>query len=330
MNLQRFLSFLSCLLVSSCVAQTTPKPKNGDPASKKGRHESNGWTHLAQVTDKRMAEISGLAVSSTEKGVLWAHNDGNDSNLYALGEKGEVRGVVAITGAESLYDWEDLAPFSLGGKPYLLIADTGDNTRKRTEVFLHAIPEPVGLPSKTAVSWTIPFRYEDGPQDCEAVAVDQATNTILIISKLKANTVVYSLPLKKPNSPEPAIAKKVATLAGPKEFPIQLLEVGLKRALFGSSATGADILTGTNRTLAVLTYTDCLLYTRNKEDKTWAEACQRDPKVIALPAVMQPEALCARANNTLFVTSENPPTPIYQTDPRTWKLPQPKKPASGE
>ena len=46
--------------------------------------------------------------------------------MYAVGTDGSDYGALTLRHASN-YDWEDLAVFELDDKPYLLIADTGDN-----------------------------------------------------------------------------------------------------------------------------------------------------------------------------------------------------------
>ncbi|EQD65719.1 integral membrane protein, partial [mine drainage metagenome] len=71
------------------------------------------------VDDARLSELSGLAVSPSDPTRYWAHNDsGNPAELFALDRAGHVLAQVRITGATA-FDWEDIAAFTLRGKPYL-------------------------------------------------------------------------------------------------------------------------------------------------------------------------------------------------------------------
>src|SRR4030095_7791087 len=56
-----------------------------------------------------LKESSGLAISRTQPGVLWSHNDSGDGpNLSAIDGSGKLLGVFRGTGAMAR-DWEDIA-----------------------------------------------------------------------------------------------------------------------------------------------------------------------------------------------------------------------------
>ena len=59
------------------------------------------------VVPDELRESSGLAISRTQPGVLWSHNDSGDGpNLYALDISGKLLGVFRVNGAMAR-DWED-------------------------------------------------------------------------------------------------------------------------------------------------------------------------------------------------------------------------------
>lgn len=85
----------------------------------------------------------------------------------------------------------------------------------------------------------------------------------------------------------------------------------LKAGLLGTRATGMDVAPN-GRLAAVLTYTDVRLFART-EEQSWGEALQERPRLIALPRIYQPEALCFSADNRfLMVSSEESPTPLFR------------------
>ena len=126
-----------------------------------------------------IGELSGLAASHKNPGVFWAINDsGNRSELYAVNRNGRHLETFAVP--ESNVDWEDLASFKRDGKSWLVIADTGDNRRRRSSSFLYLVEEPEATAGGTATAeagrslatqTTIEFSYEDGPQNVESIAV---------------------------------------------------------------------------------------------------------------------------------------------------------------
>src|SRR5688572_22353389 len=76
-------------------------------------------------TDPELDEVSGLAASHVHAGVFWAHNDGGDpQKLMAIRADGTRMASFKVAGAGHV-DWEDIDSFTLDGRPYLLVADTG-------------------------------------------------------------------------------------------------------------------------------------------------------------------------------------------------------------
>ena len=94
------------------------------------------------VGDSRLGEISGMAASPSTPGRFWVHNDsGSPADVYAIDTAGRVQAQLRITGAQPV-DGEDMAAFTLDGKSWLLLADTGDNGGKRKHVELVVVEEP--------------------------------------------------------------------------------------------------------------------------------------------------------------------------------------------
>lgn len=127
--------------------------------------------------DKRISESSGVAPSRRTPGLLWTHDDsGEPPYLFATDTTGAVRGTFSVTGARNL-DWEDIALGPCGRSACLYLADTGDNSERRSVVVLYRVPEPT-LPDRrpkqvrpTAPAQAVTFRYPDGPHDVEAMWV---------------------------------------------------------------------------------------------------------------------------------------------------------------
>jgi hypothetical protein len=142
--------------------------------------------------DPALRETSGLVASRLTPGVLWAHNDsGNTPTLFALDEQG---GVLAELDLDVAFlDWEDMATGpGPGGRPYLWVADTGDNLGLRPRVTIYRVPEPdvdvapAEEPRPLAVPVgleRITVRYPDGPHDVEALLVDPVTGDAFLVGK---------------------------------------------------------------------------------------------------------------------------------------------------
>jgi hypothetical protein len=254
---------------------------------------------LCKLMNEDIHESSGLAYSVSEKDILWTHNDSGDSpRIFAFDLDGRDLGAFEINGADAV-DWEDMASFAMEGRGYLLIADVGDNYRGREFVTLYLVREPdVERDHENAgrvidVEQRIDFTYEDGPRDCESVAVDPATRTVFLVSKSKRKKCkVYSLPLDELSTGEIASAVAVASIN------VQY-------------ATAMDVSADGGRAV-VLTYLEAYEWTR-QESETWAEAFGRTPYLMLMPPRPQGESICyAPDGQSLYLTSEAAPAPLWE------------------
>ncbi|MEK7954153.1 hypothetical protein [Luteolibacter soli] len=260
------------------------------------RQEPKVSLHLPAVS-----EASGLAVSPKNPDRLWIVNDsGCSADLYRAGTDGSDHGKVAVQGAKNV-DWEDLSSFVLDGKPYLLIADTGDNNSNRPQSQLYIVPEPKKKDQEVAVAWTIRFTFEDGPRDCESVAVDEKAGKILLISKRTSPPFLYELPLK-PAGNEPLVARKIGKITDP-------LSSGMPPVPYGTQPCGLD-LSPDGKLAAVVTYFRVFLFPRS-EGESWETAFARKPVALEPHRLRQAESVCfSRDGASIFVDSEGAKSPL--------------------
>ena len=252
---------------------------------------------LAKLTDERINEASGMARCLARPGTFWVHNDsGGQPRLFLIDQTGKTLGVVKLKGA-SCVDWEDLCSFEIAGEKMLLVGDIGDNLRRRKTCTLYLMREPrltPNLPAEVSVLRTIEFTYDDGPHDCEAIAVDPQRQEILLITKSVTEAVrAYTLPLK-PQGRGRLQAKSLRQLTLP-------------------SVSGMDISPDGQR-LVVLQYVTASEIKR-RQDETWTAALRRAPRVIRLPPQRQCESICfGHDGRSLFSVSEGYFQPL-------WKIP---------
>lgn len=267
------------------------------------------------LRDRRITEASGLAVSRRQPDLLWAINDsGAQPELYALRPNGTVVAAVAVPGARNR-DWEDLAAFRLGGKPYLLIADVGDNAARRSYYTLYVVEEPdlsrAGARPQARVAWRLHFRYPDGPRDSEAVAVDEQDEAILLLSKQR-HPALYRLPLRAAAA-RMLTARRLGDLAGIPQPAVADHFLRPVTGYFQGRPTAMDI-SADGSAAVVLTYKYAYRYPR-LAGEPWAAAFARRPQWIALPYLRQAEALAVSADGSrIFVTSEKLPAPVLHLD----------------
>lgn len=279
----------------------------------------HGAIRVGAITDPMIQETSGIYASQKNKPILWVVNDsGNAPVLYAILPDGRRLREFAIEGAIKNTDWEDLAGFQYEGKDFLVIADVGDNKARRKFCSLFIVKEPdPGATGPLKLQWQMRFNYEDGPRDCEAVAVDTANQRILLLSKRQKPPVLYELPLVIYPSDTLYTARPIAKISTiPQPTASDLKE---KYGKYRSRPTSMD-LSSDGRTLFILTYKNGYTYSR-KINQTWEEAFQSLPKLIRLPhpntgELVQREAICIdHETGRLIVTTEQTPSPIYTLDP---------------
>jgi hypothetical protein len=265
------------------------------------------------ILDPHLDEISGLAASRGHSDTLWALDDGgNAATLYAIGDRGGLQATLRIDGVANT-DWEDLAAFDLRGHHYLLIADTGDNGGLRRTLQLHVVEEPRTLvDGHVRPAWSIVFRWPDGPRDCEAVAVDAAHGQILLISKRRQPPELFVLPLQPGDGLQ--VAQPAGHLAGVPRPDAAALRSDPRQARIRHQVTAAD-LSPDGRQLAVLTYSEVLIY-RRARNRSWPQALATLPSAHDLPWLPQAEALAWSADGRgLYATGEHSPAPLLVLNP---------------
>jgi hypothetical protein len=253
-------------------------------------------------------EASGVAASRRAKDILWTHDDsGGAPVLYAIDTAGKKRGSIRVTGVKN-EDWEDVAGFSREGKPWLLVADTGDNDAKRDTVRVHVLEEPLTAQLKptadleVAPTYSLRIRYEDGPRDCESVAVDAIEGAIYLLTKRDAPPRLYRVPLGASREKQ-VVARylgPVPELAGTSPIDTLFKHVAGKRAAW---PTGFDI-SSDGRLAVVLTYGAPVVFARQGKEP-WAETFKREPTRLLFHGLPQAEGVCfAGDGSAIYVVSE--------------------------
>ena len=174
---------------------------------------------LGILTDEAIDESSGIAASRSVPGAYWTHNDSGDSpRIFLISKTGKTLATFQVDGAQA-EDWEDICSFVHDSKNYLLIGDVGDNQRRRNEVKLYLVEEPTleknaeGVKGSVPVAMTLRVKYEDGPRDCESIAVDPASMKIYLVAKqFSTKCPIYEIPLPEKSPPDPVVAKACGTL----------------------------------------------------------------------------------------------------------------------
>ncbi len=297
-----------CLLGQGCVASVD----NGNPVIV-------SVSVTGHLQHPELIEASGIAVSRRDSHVLWAINDNDRSaTLYAMTTDGRGLAAIPINKATNV-DWEDLASFELDGRPWLLVADIGDNNAVHPDRVLYVFAEPnlgKALPESIEPAWEIRYRYPDGPRDSEAAAVDESSETILVMSKRTRPAELYALPLR------PAVNQPILTakLLGPVQgLPAATAaDLALARRsnpetfVWHWQPTAMDI-SSDGRAVVVLTYGN-IYYWRRSSDISWQETLAANPLALNIPVPPEAEAIAFADRGKLFLTTEGKHAVIQQID----------------
>lgn len=259
---------------------------------------------LFLLRDADIDELSGIAASHREQLIFWMHNDsGDEPRLFALDSTGRTLAVCMLTNAGNV-DWEDMASVMIDGNSWLYIGDIGDNAARRKDISIYRIREPQLSTAwdrhpLTATAERARFTYEDGPRDCEALAVDPRDGTIILVEKSGAS--------------QPAVYRAswpgdggtgVLTRAGAIDIPFAF---SLLR-----SVTGADLSVQGDR-MIVRCYGGILERTGGTTDSLSALLGPNDWATLPGAALFQPEAVCYTADGHAVITgSEGIGTPMLR------------------
>ncbi len=261
MNYIRFL-FAGIILVSCSTKQTS---KVEEPEFRQGKK-------LAEHNVKPLKEVSGLASSVNNPGLLWAHNDsGNGPDIFLIDKELSIRQRYVLAGVENR-DWEDIVvgPGPDSSKNYLFVAEIGDNDAVFPLKYIYRFEEPVineqqQEPVAIEEFETIIFRLPDGQKDTEALLVDPRTKNLMVVSKREKPVNVYLI--EYPYSTTDTItAKQITTLP-------------LTQIVAGSfSADGNEIL---------MKNYNHIYYWKNSSNASVVELLQQQPKEI--PYIIEPQ-----------------------------------------
>ena len=277
----------------------------------------------SNLLESNIIEISGLAASRKNEGVLWGHNDSGDTaRVFAFTATGEPRAVYGVTGAEAM-DWEDMAigPGPQAGQDYLYLGDIGDNAAQRAEIIVYRAVEPdmetkVG-PDIEGVT-RIVLRYPDAPHDAETLLIDPLSGDLVIVTKEIAtgNAGVYQASAAALAAGDATmerageIEKTRLTPANPAPEDASPLVRGI-----GYLPTGGDV-SRDGALIAIRTYGAVFVWARN-ESASLAEALAGAPCEAPTAIEPQGEAIALDASGDgYFTVSEgaNPPLHHFSTE----------------
>ena len=192
-----------------------------------------------------------------------------------------------------------MCSFEVADEPWLLIADVSDNgakrTRKKRPCTLYLMREPTSERRSQSAEYEIRLRfdYEDGPHNCEGVAVDTERKEILLVSKESPLTAaLYRLPLDLQDGKQQRTATRVGS------FPVPF-------------ATALNIAPDGQSLLAVTMWDGILV--RRRDGQSWEKFLSSHAEHVPLPKRRQGESVCfSRDGQTFFVNSETKRQPLWR------------------
>ncbi|RAW02335.1 hypothetical protein [Pseudochryseolinea flava] len=206
MKTQGICFVLLVFVLGACNLGSTQSTEAKDFAARK---------QLAELMDKKLKEVSGMAASRGNAGLFWVHNDsGNEPEIYLIDDQLNIRLTVKLEGVENR-DWEDIAvgPGPVAGKQYVYVGDIGDNDAVYPYKYIYRFEEPLldGV-AEIGVSdiEKIVFKLEDQVKDTESLMIDHQTKNVYVISKREQPVYLYEL--TAPMSNDTLVAKKLYSL----------------------------------------------------------------------------------------------------------------------
>jgi sugar lactone lactonase YvrE len=265
---RRLMFGLLLVLLVVVVINSLVKQADGAPATRK----------VATLSDPRITESSGLALSRSHPDVAYTVNDSGHAPIVFAVSLSTGRTVGTATLAASLVDVEAIAVDPDGR---IWVADIGDNRGTRDSVGLYVIDEFArGDVQVTPKRYDV--AYPDGPTDAEALAIHPVTGQGLIVAK-SVGGAVY-------------------------EVPAQLRERGVNRLKARNAAAGPMVTDAAyaadGRHVVVRDYLAAHVF--DARDFTRVET-------VPLPLVKQGESLAVgRDGASVLVGSEGASSPLYR------------------
>ena len=277
-NTSSSILFWIVAFLTSCV------PKENSPSA------FFAGKKLSELKEKKLREVSGLASSASNPGLLWAHNDkGNDAEVYLIDEKCNIRQTFVLAGIENR-DWEDIAvgPGPDSTKSYVYVGEIGDNDGAYPLKYIYRFEEPLSDPNgekQTIRNFeTITFRLPNSRRiDSEALFIDAQTKDLYIVTKRESPVHVYQI--KYPYSTK------------------DTLEVNETAAIPLFEIVAAD-LSPDGHGLIMKNYSH-IYYWNNTTGKPWNELLKDRPEEIPYQPEPQGESLTwARDGSGFYTLSE--------------------------
>jgi hypothetical protein len=242
------------------------------------------------IGENSVKELSGVAASIAVPNIVWSHEDGDRTAIYAFSTTGATKGEVELTGVTTT-DLEDIAVAPCSGGSCVYRADIGDNGLSRATVQIHEFPEPATIDGTMSLTpRTFDIAYPTSPHNSEALFIDPRDGASYVITKQTSNpSAVFEMPRTLGATATATQAGKISIPNGDKQV------------------TAADLHTDSCGTkLLVRTY-DALYELTGAPDATVAQLLAAPLVKVPVSLETQGEAVTyARDGRGYFTLSEEP------------------------
>ena len=252
-----------------------------------------GQLEMKGSLERRLAEVSGLALFEGDTLIYTATDHGNPNIIYGLDTSGNIVRELKISNAPN-EDWEDLANDAEGT---LYISDTGNNENDREDQFIYIIRNFNELPhdatSATAERLTFTLSdQEDYPPDLKNLNFD-------IESLIYKEEYLYLFTRNRSRNFD-GVTKVYKLPALPGNFEAELIdEYYVCDDLNTCAITGAAI-SSDGKTIALLTTNKVLLLSNFKEEKFFSG----DITTYETGYNSQKEGVAFKNDSTLYLVDE--------------------------
>lgn len=204
------------------TAQVVTLRPAGGAACSVGDTYASTYTTLGNLTATEIVEVSGLAASRVNPGVLYAHSE-NNANFVAISKTNAAVLGSYVAGVEP-WDWEDIATGPCPAGTCIYMGDIGKSSGhpppEPTTFAVYRMKEPNLAAGQTSGSITgdrFPFQYPDSAQNAEALLVHPTTGAIYVVTKNGTTGIsnVYKFPSPLPAPGVMATLIKVASVQLP-------------------------------------------------------------------------------------------------------------------
>lgn len=294
------LAIFSNMSVGACQSKSSedvPKPISSTPFKSQYNIQDLVMSTSFMETPTshgqvNLDEVSGMAYSISNPGLVWVHQDSGDgATIYLLDALNSETVASYTLQGFSNRDWEDMeiGPGPIAGKSYLYIAETGDNEQKYGDYSILRIEEPKFTEQQRGKNISISagvdkidFKYPTKNHDVECLLLDPLTKNIYLVTKRDFFAKVYEIPFPQKASVQNTI-KDIGT------FPFTFTTAG------SVSKDGQQV--------AIKTYDRIFFWTR-QPSQSFVDMLASTPSLLPYQREAQGEAICFHPSGGYFTLSE--------------------------